>query len=848
MKFNFKKITSVIASAIMLGSTAGFAAAANYPAPFISGGVANVGIVVTSGNHAGANSDLLAGVDLSQSLSNELVKQGGTNGDTTIEGEGVEMGTSSRGIYYSDAINAARTSLSNSELPNVLKSGTFTDLSGTQYTYSQTIVPGATTSAFGTSGGDLDDPTLYLNVGTESTAPLYNYTLSFNKNLNVSDATNVQGEKISILGVEYVIGASSTNSTLYLYGSGQTVLVPFGEVVTVTVGDQEHPVELITTSATDAKISVDGVSKTVRESNKYTFPGDVTVYVKDITHAAYAGDVRSIELIVGAKALKIANGATVKQGADETSIKGTKAIVNAADHGVISGFTVSVAMAKAKEDHLAIDTEPFVDPVFGGLSVQFSKIDPELDSEARGSIVIDTDNAQYAYVTFDSARAGGVEAPRLTYVYDNKTASTEVQPVLAYQTITSADKGHIHIAEGENAKEGDWIVINQGDAGTIVYVDTIDVDTDLTTGKVKFTDVITDVSTEVTLNNGTGGYTKETSMFGGTGYVVSSNGTLVNITWDTGSAARTVFPRIKLQDGGWIAFLTEKTFTNTTSVILPDAVTTLTTTGVSIGTSLESSVVMSGVNWSLRDDDGTVTIDGINTDTDAAVECNFSAIKGPAIAFFEPKKWDDSTYGDLVCIPLATTGSTEISIGDPQFSGTNSGFVTLTSDTYQKEAVDKYGTFATKEDRTNENGVATIAYPKSQMSLDVLFTEEGATSSSGNGTAILGSITKTDKEVSSIQNKNLIVIGGSCINSVAAQILGGNYCSEAFTTATGVGADQFLIKVVENPYASDKIAMVVAGYEAADTTKAVEYLINEKPATAKDTVLKKVTATYADVA
>ena len=42
MKFDFKKITSVLASAVMLGSTIGIAAAANYPSPFIVGGSADV--------------------------------------------------------------------------------------------------------------------------------------------------------------------------------------------------------------------------------------------------------------------------------------------------------------------------------------------------------------------------------------------------------------------------------------------------------------------------------------------------------------------------------------------------------------------------------------------------------------------------------------------------------------------------------------------------------------------------------------------------------------------------------------------------------------------------------------
>ncbi len=114
--------------------------------------------------------------------------------------------------------------------------------------------------------------------------------------------------------------------------------------------------------------------------------------------------------------------------------------------------------------------------------------------------------------------------------------------------------------------------------------------------------------------------------------------------------------------------------------------------------------------------------------------------------------------------------------------------------------------------------------------------------------AELGSVTYLDTELTEdAKAKNLIVVGGSCVNTVAAEILGGKLCGADFTAATGVGADQFLIKVVDSPYATGKIAMLVAGYEAADTKKAVTYVTKEAPTTDVDTTLKKVTATYADV-
>lgn len=835
MKFNFRRVASLIGSALMIGSTIGVAAAASYPGPFVAGGNANVGVVV--GNSA-ASSDFLASTSLVKSLQKELSSQTSSSSSGTgasgSGGDSENLATTSRKLYYGDGINSAVSALSVSELPNVLVDGTVTDLTGTEYDYTQSIVLGATASAYGNSGGDLDDPVLHLNVGTATTAPLYNYTLSFTKNLNVSDATNVQGQTISILGVDYVIGASSTQSVLYLYGAGNTVTVAGGESVTVDVGGTEHVIELVTTaSSTAATISVDGSRRSVTESNKYQFPGEVIVYVKDIVHPAFAGDIREAELIIGANALKISNGATVKSGADESTVKGTLGTLTAGSGDGLSKITVSVAMEKSRVDHLATGDE-FTDPVFGGLSVQFGGAVPTLDSDSRGEIIIETDNNQYAYVTFDSARSGSAGAQRLTYVYDNNTAATAVQPLLAYQSVPTTDKGRIHVYEGETLRESDYVIINQGDSGTILEIETIDYDDSDLTGTIDLTDVITGDTQQVTLNNASNRIYKDSiNFFGGNGYTIDSNlaGTLINITW--GSSTRTLFPRIKLKDGGWLAFLQETGIANGTTVILPDGLTTLAVTGTAVISdsvfARANSYTVNGINWTTAKtaNSTTETIVGLGNPA-----CNFSAALGPAVLFIEPKKWDDASYGNFICTPMDTEGTTEIGIADPVMNGTNSGFVTLSSDTYQKEAVDEYGTLITKVDATNENGVATISYPTSQMYLDVLFTAEGVTvtpGSSGDSTSKdLGDVTVYDSQYSQVSSKNVIVIGGSCINSVAATLLGGAYCGADFTANTDVADGQFLIESFDNPDADgDEVALLVAGYEAADTVNAVKYLITE---------------------
>ena len=90
-----------------------------------------------------------------------------------------------------------------------------------------------------------------------------------------------------------------------------------------------------------------------------------------------------------------------------------------------------------------------------------------------------------------------------------------------------------------------------------------------------------------------------------------------------------------------------------------------------------------------------------------------------------------------------------------------------------------------------------------------------------------------DSEVSSVSSKNLIVVGGSCINSAAAALVGGTKCGAAWTAATGIGSGQFLIRGYADSTITTGLALLVAGYDAEDTVKATTYLLNKPVDTSK---------------
>src|SRR3989344_8580372 len=116
MKINFRKIASALASTAMIGSTVAFAAATNFPAPFVESGAANVGIVY------GSTLDLTAVTQISTALSAELASSGGS---VAVSDDAYALFTSSTPLELNKSINSVKTSVTDSNLPTVLGDSEF---------------------------------------------------------------------------------------------------------------------------------------------------------------------------------------------------------------------------------------------------------------------------------------------------------------------------------------------------------------------------------------------------------------------------------------------------------------------------------------------------------------------------------------------------------------------------------------------------------------------------------------------------------------------------------------------------------------------------------------------------
>ncbi|MCX6820827.1 MAG: S-layer protein [Candidatus Aenigmarchaeota archaeon] len=109
---------------------------------------------------------------------------------------------------------------------------------------------------------------------------------------------------------------------------------------------------------------------------------------------------------------------------------------------------------------------------------------------------------------------------------------------------------------------------------------------------------------------------------------------------------------------------------------------------------------------------------------------------------------------------------------------------------------------------------------------------------------VVSAVAKLDTEIkadATLRAKNLIVVGGPCVNQVAADALGVTYpaCGASSTVPQGAA----LIKVVDSPYTegTGKSVLVVAGWEA-DNTRAATSVMQQF-----DTKLAGVTASSVTV-
>jgi len=858
MKFNFKKIMSIVASTVMLSSTIALAAAASYPAPFVNGGNADVAIVY--GSNAGVT-DLVAVSDIQTQLATTLAQQttaSSSTGASATGGDNVNLASSSQNLFYGSAINSAKSTLTNTDMPNVLADGTVTDNSGTSYTYTQSVILGNTKVAYGVPTGAVNiDPIMYLNVGNDPTSPAYTYKLNFNKAINVS-SPNVVGNTITILGTPYTIGANSVvtglpSDVVYLYGSGNQINLNEGSSQTVTVNGQQYTIQITgitqTGSNNQVYLSVNGGSTQTINQGSASNLGGLQIYAKTVFYSGKTGSTNYATLSIGSNILQLTNGQQVAVGTDAIALQGTKVGITGSSAG-LSALNVSIAMPNGTLTYIGTG-QKLTDPVFGGLALQYADTNPSLNASSNDDIIVDTDNSRNVRVSYNSPLSG--QASAFSFLHDQRSDTSTGTPLLTF-----ADTGNYSIIQTEGAGVGyeQYTTINSGDYGRIVRVTSLPTGTLQSSSTIQVQDAISgqNLLGDSGLTVGISGNATST-IDGQTYYFHVNNGTAltgtgassVNITWGNGAGygntgnTLAIDPRIKLENGEWIALLKPVTVNNGTAISLPgldsvsDYESGLTVTAPNVTGTDTVGLAFGNVNYTFSVTAGTpttLTLDGVNV---KGTVVSFNSTTGGAVLVQEEKKTTESgnsNYGDAVVIGTGTEGTgNQVDVRQPYITGNSSGYQSWNSNSNVLSSLDRYGTEVTFD--SSNNNVANVLYPVQQTLSDVLVTADSAVvtsgSSGGNGLKALGSVIVSDSEVSSVSTDNLIVVGGGCVNSVAASLLGSStpLCGSDWQAASGSGSGSFLIKTFASPYSASAVATLVAGYDAPDTTNAAKALMTQ---------------------
>jgi hypothetical protein len=743
MKFSFKKIASVAASAAMLASTVGFAAAAAL-SPFDN----NTAVVY--GENA-AEVDMANAINLQNHLAGEPAED---SGETTVSGDSVKFEKSSTKFHLGDTITAVfPNTLDDDDMPNLLAEGEYTDDDNDEFEYKQQIEMEALQLVmFEDAKYIRDEPSIGIVI--DNNADILTYTLDFSDQPLWAD---LETTDMPLMGkMYYVLEASDANQELTLLDSAVDTTLSEGESKTLSVDGTSYSVEIAFIGGDDVKLEVNGeVTNALQAGETYKLSDDSYVGIKEILTQDYAGGQKTVEFSIGAGKLKLDSGNEVELN-DET-VDGVTVTIT----GDTNLEQIDIAWA-ADGKSFVTETSELVMPGFETLKLAFTGLEyPEEEHT-----LVDPD---------------GDDTIQLTVELEDTDA---VIPILFSNTTD-------WVAVGDDE---DLVVGTADDDGPLTYVED-----EMDYFIVSYTD---------------GGDTATSH--------------LVRISkWDDDDSVDVADHKVDLQhmvNGNWVALAsnveTGETFdVGDATVTLAEAnATTDNETAIFTGTADE---VMFDILY---------TKEGLQIDLPIPGDLGAGTTEFDLVVTEEDED-DQIGGGETFTVVLAITdaGETTVEVGVSDIENEDVGFEEMDdTDVYRSFM---YGALATellwdKSDAGAES--LDIVYHGAEVAAGVYLTSAEVVVTPGSvGTGGQVDLMK-DSEVTEGLDKHLVVVGGSCVNTVAAQILGSDapLCAADFTAATQVGPGGYLIKVVESPVNADRRAMLVAGYNAPDTTNAVNRVMS----------------------
>ena len=803
MKFNFRKVAGILSSAVMISSTVALAAATTYPAPYVQSGGANVAIVYGTNI---ASTDYVAAIDITANLQAKLAAQtasgsSGASSTTTVTGgDFVQLAKSTNAFNLGESMNAFYATMDESELSAVLAEGVYTNDNNDEFDYQQKIaLGGLVLQHFQDSNFNDDKPIIGFDI--DDGKFILNYTLDFTPDRAAGGASYayLETSEITMLGRSYyVVDATDTANglKLTLLDTANSVIVTEGETATVTTNEGSYDISLVFIDSTDVILNVNG-----QETNKLAQGGvfkvaeDTYVAVKSNLYNSKDTGISKVEVSIGSGKIELEEKQEVKVNNEKVS-KDT-------DYELFTYFTVASANETdqivlewvSDKDTYMSDNSELVLPGFGTIKISmagFTKPAQEITTVKAGS-----DTYSQLQTTVSD---GDVTLPLL---YTNATGDMiALGKDVNTRLVTSIARSGSGRTLVYNMSIDDYFVATwiSGDDAESYVLKISDIDDTVGNKNTTTIESVAEGSGEaLTLDIG------ETDEIGEVSFTLvavphGERDKWVNITTAPAGGSGTVYMDKLVTAEGMVIQLPFFGVNDTCGANMSGC---FNVSDAFRGGTRNSTYPMlftssAGMGWN------TWRMNLTEEDKDANI--------------FE---------GDSIQLTIGPNTGDEIHVTDGDRTELE------TEDDSKLWEAYANSTHATKYvlDKNADQYDATVTYHGSEAFAEVYVSETGAviestgtTISSGTVTEI-GSISVKDSEVSSVSGKNLIVVGGSCVNSVAASLVGGSYCGADWETATSVGSGSFLIETFDRT--GGKVATLVAGYNAGDTTNAAKYLTSQ---------------------
>ncbi len=816
-----KRIVALGAGATMLGATIMGAMAADladYPAPFVKDGLWQSDALIVFGTNAAA-SDVAGAVDLAVGLqySAKTKKTVSTAaaGAITISGDAKKVVSGSNNLEFNESVRDIRTSVTSADLTS-LADGSISNEYGTP-TYTQTIyLPRDAKIVFEADSAydDKSNALPYLKMVSASTVDdqTYKYEIAFSPAMKSDHNSggyleDIRNKKMKILGTDYNIIQADHSAlqslTLTFMAGAVSDTMTEGETKTYTIDGKDYEVTLDYVGSSEVKFTVNGeTTLALAEAQTHKLSDGTEVGVVDIMAQEFAGGLRKVEFNLGANKLKCTDANT------SNSTSGGTVTIGSTDMG-----NMKCEVVTSKDDGTATGADVEITTINFKYSSGSDLLVAEKGSASAKAEIVDDEKGNFMNNAFDF-RFEGLELGKTEEIslipsgsYNYKLKFTNKAGVSYNQEVFGLDGTTMKFGRYTGSVMYD-LVTNEKTAIADEYY--FVVSKNEYSRIMQFKDIVPGSST--TDNTGTVRL-KDTG-----------SGDLIDVSYSLEGAQRVGYLRV---DGNEFKLNVTSDTNSGTIMVDFDGGGTI----ADVADWCPQLFTQYGAN---------ITLCGWRNATGVGGFIDAPATYGENAMAVTTEMLEGGSNREIVLMGVILNSDGKIDLNDSAhvrsatITGKSYDTTSLTQKTdgsYVYQWYSRYGVFV-EVDRIGSGATQNqlkLVYPDNQV-FGAFFVTSGKTTASstegGEGvvtyyeTNPIGvGMAKLASEVADLSAYNLILVGGPCANEAARSVMG---VTEA-QCLDGFEQGKALLKIYDN---NGKVALLVAGYSAADTKKATTVLTN----------------------